>query len=277
MNNKVILLCLSVFIFFSCKNPSQSSQTSLDTLSKIRNTKELNVGYFIFEPTIMLQGKDSLHGVFVEMIEKIALSIHPQVKVKYHPTTLATFHTDLAAHKFDLCIGATFATPKRASKVAFTNPLFYCGYTGVAKVSRANDFKSWSDLDNGITKVSVLQGSAIADYVASEFENQKSISKYPGADLTVPLAAVSSGQVDVGLMNQITVKTFLREHPNLIEILSTSPVATTYFSWSLRPNDFLFLNFLNTSIDYYKNSGEMSKIEEKYGIPLMHLKQEFNF
>ena len=122
-------------LFTGCSNNSRTNDANIaSTLQKIMTTNELHVGYFIFEPTIMKDPKtDSLNGVFIDMIQIIAKSINPETRIIYHPTTLSTFHTELASGQFDICIGATFATPKRASVVAFSHPLFYCGYTGVTK------------------------------------------------------------------------------------------------------------------------------------------------
>ena len=78
-------------------------------------------------------------------------------------------------------------------------------------------------------------------------------------------------------MNQITVFTFLREHPELIEVMASEPKATTYFSWAVKQNDLVWLNYINTCIDYMINSGEMVNYEQKYGVPLMHTKLEFYF
>jgi len=271
-------LCVIAIIFNSCTNNSNDfSEKKENTFEKIQRTKELHVGYFIFEPTITKNKDDKLEGVFIELIEKIAKSINPDTKIIYHPTTLSTFHTDLNTNQFDLCIGATFATPKRASIVSFSKPLFYCGYTGVTSLKNKNKFLTWNDVDKPNIKIAVLQGSAIADLVSADFTNKDNIKYFPGSDLTIPLAAVSSDQADVGLMNQITVFTYLREHPELTEIMGENPLATTYFSWAFRLDDEVWRNYINTCIDYFINTGEMYKIEKKYNVPMMHIKNEFYF
>ena len=280
-----LILVIFLLVVLSCNNTKQTdgkvtsnNNISQNTMEKVIESKELHVGYFIFEPTILKNPQtDSLEGVFIDMIEKIAKSISPNVKVIYHPTTLATFHTELNSNQFDICIGATFATPKRASIVAFTHPLFYCGYTGVTLKNNKEKFKSWASIDSPSVKIAVLQGSAIADLIKSEFKSQNNIKSFPGADATIPLAAVGSNQADVGLMNQITVFTYLREHPELVEIMGDKPLATTYFSWSVRHNDIQWLNYINICIDYLINTGEMYSYEKKYSVPLMHPKVDFYF
>ena len=127
----------------------------------------------------------------------------------------------------------------------------------------------------GLT-VAVKQGSAIDDFVRENFENAE-IVRLQGDDLTLPLAAVSAGQADVGLMNQLTVFTYLREHKELKEVLADRPIVPTNFSWAVRQNDQRWLNFLNTCIQYYINTGDMYKWESVYDIPLMHKNEQLVF
>lgn len=280
----LIGVLLGVVLFPACRAPqtagpgarntAEDARVS-DTFTKVRQMKKLNVGYFLFEPTIM-EDKDSgrLKGVFIDMIEAIGKSL--DAEIVYNKVDLANFAAGLQSHQYDVSIGATFATPQRATAVLFTNPLFYAGYTGVAKKGKGAAYQKWQDLDKTGLRVAVKQGSAIDDFVRENFTRAEVI-RLTGPDLTLPLAAVSATQADVGLMNQVTVLTYLREHPELEEVIPRTPVAPTYFSWAVRPDDLRWLLFLNTCIDYYLNSGSFSYWESKYGIPLMHPQQRLGF
>ncbi|MCL4198383.1 MAG: transporter substrate-binding domain-containing protein [Phycisphaerales bacterium] len=258
-----------------CERQTTPGTTQADTLAKVRQSKELHVGYFLFEPTIMEdRSTGELKGVFIDMIESIGKALG--AKVVYHKVDLANFAAGLQSHQFDLSIGATFATPQRATAVAFTNGLFYCGYTGVVKKGDAARFSTWQDLDKAGLRVAVKQGSAIDDFVRVNFRNAD-VVRLEGPDLTLPLAAVSAGQADVGLMNQLTVFTYLRAHPELDEVLARTPIASTYFSWAIRQEDENWLRFINTCIDYYQNTGDFFYWTSKYGVPLMHRKAELEF
>lgn len=268
------LVLVASQLFTSCHPSSRSGVQNAqeDTLSKIRRTKEMHVGYFLFEPTIKEDNAGNRSGVFIDLIEKIANSL--DAKVVYHKVDLAQFAAGLQSDQYDVSIGATFATPQRATAVLFTNPIFYSGYTGVVpKDSRLNP-TTWQELDRPGLKIAVKQGSAIDDFVRNYFTKAE-IIRLSGPDLTLPLAAVSSGQADVGLMNSITVFTYLREHQELHGILIGNSIAPTYFSWAVRPNDLRWCSFLNTCIDYYKNTGDLIEWERKYGVPLEHLRQDF--
>jgi ABC-type amino acid transport substrate-binding protein len=256
--------------------PSQGpSVRATGTMDQIRSKHTLNVGYFVFEPTIMEEpNTHKLSGVFVDMIESIAKAM--DVSLSYHKVDLANFAAGLQSHQYDLSIGATFATPQRAVAVLFTRPIFYAGYTGVVPKGKAKGFPTWQSMDRAGLRVAVKQGSAIDDFVRDNFKHAQ-IVRLAGADLNLPLTAVSSGQADVGLMNQLTVFTYLRSHPELEEVLSTNSVAPTYFSWAVRPDDSRWRDYLNTCIDYLENTGDTYRFESKYGIPLLHAKQQLVF
>lgn len=256
-------------------NPGGSERASApNTLEKVRQSGELHVGYFLFEPTIVQADSGKLRGVFIDMVEAIGSALN--ARVVYHQVDLANFAAGLQSRQYDLSIGATFATPQRAAAVAFTRPIFYAGYTGVVPRGRAGQYQRWQDLDRSGLRVAVKQGSAIDDFVRQNFRSAE-VVRLTGPDLSLPLAAVSSGQADVGLMNQLTVFTYLREHPELEEVLSRAPVATTNFSWAVRQDDQQWLNYLDTCIEYFINTGDLYRWESQYGIPLMHMEQRLVF
>ena len=269
----VISIC-AILVLGGCNNENTTQTSQISSLDRVRETGELHVSYFLFEPTIVETEDGELAGVFIDLVEAIAESLN--ARVIYHDVDLANFVAGLQSRQYDLSIGATFATPQRATAVAFTRPIFYAGYTGVIQKGQANQYQTWQDLDRSDLRVAVKQGSAIDDFVRINFQAADVVT-LAGPDLTLPLAAVSAGQADVGLMNQLTVFTYLREHPELEEVLSTNPVATTYFSWAVRQDDQQWLNFLNTSIDYFINTGDLYYWESKHGIPLMHVDQQFVF
>lgn len=267
----VLTLALGAALLGAC-NPSTSAPSGPveSTLDRVRQTGKLNVGYFIFEPTIMQGQDDKLRGVFIDLVEAVGTALGAQVV--YHQVDLANFAAGLQSRQYDVSIGATFATPQRATAVAFTRPIFYAGYTGVVQRGQASQFRRWQDMDRADLRVAVKQGSAIDDFVRQQFRHAE-IVRLTGPDLTLPLAAVSSGQADVGLMNQLTVYTYLRAHPELEEVLSANPVVPTNFSWAVRQDDQRWLNYLNTCIEYFVNTGDMYRWESQYGIPLMHVEQ----
>lgn len=264
------------FLAGCAREGSQATSQEKSILDKVQSAGVLRVGYFIFEPTTMHDKNGKPYGVFVDMVEQIAKDL--RWKVEYKQIDLKNFAAALQSGDFDLSIGATFASPNRASGVAFTHPIFYLGYTGIAASDKAARFRTWADLDQSGVRVAVKQGSAIGDYVRRNFTKATIIALEEPA-LSAPLAAVP-GQADVGLMNQVTVHSYLRDNPkaNVKEILADQPVEFTGVSWAVRQGDPKWLEFVNTAINYLEDTGRTQKWEKKYKIPyLYHEQRQFQF
>jgi polar amino acid transport system substrate-binding protein len=268
---------LGLIITGGCsKDAAKTSVQDKSVLDKVQSTGVLRVGYFLFEPAVMHDKDGKPYGFFVDMVEQIAKEL--KWKVEYKQVDLKNFAASLQAGDFDLSLGATFASPNRASGVAFANSIFYLGYTGVTTPDKVGKFKTWADLDQPGIKVAVKQGSAIGDYVRRNF-TKATIVALEESSLSAPLAAVP-GQADVGLMNQITVYTYLRDNPksSLKEILADQPVEFTGVSWAVRQGDPKWLEFVNTSVKYLEDTGRTQEWEKKYKIPyLYHEKRNFKF
>lgn len=207
-----------------------------------------------------------VYGTYIEAIKEIANDMG--VKLTLTEVDLAQFAAGLKNDQYDVSVGPTFRTITRAKAVAFTETIYYLGYDGVTKKGRAHEFKSETDIDKKGVKVAVKEGSAIHTYVKRAYKNAEVIV-LSGTDLSLPLQAVSSGQADVGLMNEHTVEYYARANPAVEIILGDNPVQVVGMSWAVRPNDHRWLQFLNTSIEALVSTGQMASWERRiYGKPL---------
>lgn len=278
-----MLGCLIALLATSCNQKAQQTtsdtkeqQQQAGTFDRVQKTGVLRVGYFLMEPMIMRDKDGKLNGIFVDVVEQMAKDL--RWKVEYLQVDLKNFAAALEAGQFDLSIGPTFSSPSRAAGVSFTQPIFYLGYTGVTTPDKVEKFKTWKDLNQPGVKVAVKQGSAIADYVTRVFKRAQIVSLDEPA-LSSPLAAVPA-QADVGLMNQVTVFTFLRDNPqaNLKEILADNPVEFTGVCWAVKPGDSRWLEFVNTALKHYEDTSRIADWEKQYKIPyLYHEKRSFQF
>ena len=276
----LILGCLAMTLLVTGCNPPQApavaTQQQEGTFERVQKAGVLRVGYFLMEPMIMRDKDEKLSGEFIDIVEQIAKDM--RWKVEYKQVDLKNFAAAIQAGEFDLSIGPTFSSPSRASGASFTRPIMYLGYTGVTTTDKVDKFKNWSDLDQPGVRVAVKQGSAIGDYVTRVFKSAQIISLEQPA-LSAPLAAVPA-QADVGLMNQVTVFTFLRDNPQsgLKEILANDPVEFTGVCWAVKPGDSRWLEFVNTALKHYEDTGRIAAWEKQYKIPyLYHEKRSFQF
>jgi ABC-type amino acid transport substrate-binding protein len=207
-----------------------------------------------------------VHGTFIEAIKAIAQEMG--VKLTLSEVDLAKFAAGLQNDQYDVSVGPTFRTITRAKAVAFTDTIFYLGYDGVTKKGRGGEFKRESDVDRQGLRIAVKEGSAIHTYAKRNFKNAEVIV-LSGTDLSLPLQAVSSGQADVGLMNEHTVEYYARANKDVEIVLAENPIQVVGMSWAVRPNDYRWLQFLNTSIEALVSTGQMAAWERRiYGKPL---------
>lgn len=235
-----------------------------DTLDEVLRRGELRAGYFVEPPAVMKDANSGdLRGSFVDAIREIASEMG--VRVVFVEVDLAQFASGLQSRLYDVCIGPTFRTIPRAKAVAFTNTIFYLGYDGVVKQGKSQDFTRESDIDRPGIRVAVKAGSAIDSYVRTRFTRAKPIV-LSGTDLTLPLQAVSSGQADIGLMNEHTVEYYARGHDDVAIVLKANPIQVVGMAWAVRPDDQKWLNFLNTSLEALIATGQMAGWEKReYG------------
>ena len=275
----VLIACLWLMLLVGCNpQPQQSPSASQQqgAFDRVQRTGVIRAGYFLMEPMIMRDQNGKLTGTFVDIVEQIAKDM--RWKVEYKQVDLKNFAAAIEAGEFDISVGPTFSSPSRASGASFTRPILYLGYTGITTADKVDRFKTWADLDQPGVRVAVKQGSAIGDYVTRVFKKAQIISLEQPA-LSAPLAAVPA-QADVGLMNQVTVFTFLRDNPqaNLREILVDNPVEFTGVCWAVKPSDSRWLEFVNTALKHYEDTGRIAAWEKQYKIPyLYHEKRSFQF
>ena len=261
-------LLLAVALLTGCRpTAGPSGGQGRDTLETVLARGELRAGYFIEPPAVTKDpNTGELHGTFVELIKAIAKDLG--VKVTFVEVDLAKFAAGLENDSYDVSIGPTFRTIKRARAVDFTETIFYLGYDGVTKKGRAGEFRTESDVDRKGVKVAVKDGSAIHSYAKDHFTHAELIV-LSGMDFSLPLQAVSSGQADVGLMNEHTVEYYLRSNADVEVVLKDNPIEVLGMSWAVRPGDCRWVHFLNTSLEALISTGQMAKWErEIYGTVL---------
>lgn len=192
------------------------------------------------------------------------------MKVTWVETTLQNFSAGLNADKFDFCVGPTFVTIPRATAVAFTQPVNYVGNSGIISRTSKINFKNFLDFNKENITVAVLQCQALESYCKKNLPKAKLLS-LQGGDLTAPLAAVSSGNADIGLINNITITQYAKAH-NEVKVIfgGDDQFEILPLSWTTRKNDIELLNFLNSSIIYLKSTNRLRLYQQKYEIPLLY-------
>ncbi len=264
---RVLVLVLVIPAFTTgCKDSSPLEGTPQDTLSRILERGEMRVGFLVWGPCIMQDAQTrELSGIYVDMVVQIARALN--VEISWQETTLAAFAADLQTRRFDFSVGPTFMTIPRAAAVSFTQPVAYSGNSGVVRTNSPFRPQTIVDLNAEDLKIAVLQGQAVGEYCQRNLPDAD-LLVLSGDDLTAPLAAVSSGRADIGLMNSVTVSEYSKQHPEVTAVLmGAQQIETLPLAWAVKHGD---TSLLNASIDYLRSTGRLAAYQKSYESPLLY-------
>ncbi|AHF79380.1 Putative ABC-type amino acid transporter, periplasmic binding protein (plasmid) [Sodalis praecaptivus] len=251
------LILVASSLMLATATPAQAA----GELAKTTSSGELRIGYIPSPPgTTKDPVSGEVTGFYVDMIKAIAAQMN--VKPVFVETTWGNFVAGLQSNQFDLSIGATFATVKRAMAVDFTQPLFYLGSVAVVKTDDTR-FKSLSDMNKPEIKIAVVQGTAAEDFVRRTLPLAK-LTSLSGGNLTAGFMEVASGRADASFEDAFTASQFVKQQPSTKVLFADKPVFFLPIAWTVKKGDTELQSVLNIGLRDLILSGQMNTIVGKY-------------
>jgi ABC-type amino acid transport substrate-binding protein len=262
-------LCLSSFgIILSCQSRVNSPTQSVDdTLAKILREKKLRVGYITYPPTAFRDpSTGQMRGHFVDTLREITKQLDPSIEIQFEETTWTDFMAALNAGRIDLSISGTFTSVPRAKNVAFTRPLVYLGRSAIIRKgdTRFSPDKGPLQFDRADLKIGVVDGEGSHEFAKTYFTHLSKLVVFSGTDLQQCLAAVSAGQVDVGMSDAMETERYAKVHPEVTDLFAANPYDITPVGWAVRPSDMIWKNFLDTALGSLESQGRLAAFEKAY-------------
>jgi len=274
----VLLLTILATLPGCGKQRDERASENLSTLSRIQKDHAIHVAFIDYPPAVFRDtGDREVKGHFADTIEEIIHQLDPEIRIVYEETTWADFTAALNTHRVDLSIAPTFATIPRAKLVSFTRPLVYLGQSAIV---RADDkrFQASSgpmQFDREDLKIGVVEGEASHEFVKANFKHLQSVVVFSGGDLSQCLAAVSAGQVDVGMSDALETAKYSHAHKDVIDLFGQQPYNLTPIAWAVRQDDYAWRDFLNTALETLQVHGKLAQFETRYGFSWMHEVREY--
>lgn len=247
------------------QGPTTTTIGTTSTLSQIQKTKILRIGYEGYPPyTIKDPASGKLSGYSVDMAQHIAQEA--SWTIEWVQTGPDTKIPDLEAGRFDVMVEPIFRTIARATKVTFTRPYAYFGYAaGIVKKGEKR-FQKIEDLNKSNVTVAVRLGYTDQTYADENLPlaNRKAMNVN---DIGQIFLDVIAGNSDIALADVEQVKAFAKEHSNQVDALFVNnPPALVPAGFMLRQGDFVFYNFLGSSIDYLESNGILDQLDKQYSV-----------
>lgn len=238
------------------------AQSPGGAMDRIMSEKKFKIGYIPSPPsTIKDPASGELKGFGVDAMRYICTTLN--VEPVFVETTWANFVSGLNSSQFDVCIAGTFATILRAGAVQFTRPIWYLGYSAVAKKGDTR-FAKPADLNKEGIKIALIQGGASVEYAKENWPKAERVLLSTG-NLTAPFIEVAAGRVDVGVEDAWQARRFCAAQPGVTDLFGKTPYNVLPINWSVKRGNQDLVEFMNIAIDFLMTTGRWEKMSEPYG------------
>jgi polar amino acid transport system substrate-binding protein len=233
------------------------------TLQEILSAKKIRLGTLPYPPMTQIDSRTGkLSGIWADgpkfLFEQLGL------EVEFVETKWATFASGLQSNQFDVFVGGSFATPKRAAAVDFSRPVMFMGHSIAVRKENEGKYKTMADIDQpGVTIATVL-GSSGHEYTREHFK-RATIRALDTGDLTAGALEVLAGRADAALQDSFKIGQVVGLHPTrLVDLFANHPFHVLFVSYTVAKGNRELLQLINTSLDWMDSTGKWQELAAPY-------------
>lgn len=261
-------LFLDGCLWFVCLFCLVACSAQTDTMEAIQRRGALYIGLDPSYPPFAALAPDGvLYGLDVDLGRALTQRLFPERKgdvggVKAHFVFLGydgLYHA-LEVGEVDILISALVIDPGRMDKVAYSDSYFDAGLVLIVQLKDKDEIREVRD----------LVGRSVAVEYATEAEVEARRWSRRLGDLAIQpvltaedaLTLVLSGAAQAALVDGISARLFLREHPGLF--LVPEPVSSEACAVALRIEDRALLRAVNAALEDLAADGELEEILDRW-------------
>lgn len=240
-----------------------TSRAHAATAKEIQDSKKIRMGVIPYPPMTVRDPKtDKFSGLWVDgptyMYQQMGL------EVELVETKWSTFASGLQSDQFDVFVGGSFATPRRAMAIDFSRPVMYMGHSASIHKRDAAKYKTMRDLDKkGITVATIL-GSSGHEYLRQNFKNAK-IRTLDTGDLTAGSLEVLAGRADAAVQDAFKIAQMVTQHPDqLVDLAGATPFYVLPLAYAVAKGNAELLQMTNTALEWMESAGKWQEMAEPY-------------
>ncbi|MDB5823608.1 MAG: amino acid transporter substrate-binding protein [Herminiimonas sp.] len=257
----------AIFLTASCL--LATSGVHADTLSKIRSTKTIVVGYQEGSVPFSFIDDNSKKpvGYAVELCQKFVDAVQkelklPSLEVVYLPVNSSNRIPAIVDGKADIECGTTTNTPDRRKQVAFTIPHFVAAAKMLVKTD--SNIKNWNDLRG--KKVVITKGAVQYKVVKDRNETTGlNMTIVDGRDHMESFRMLERGEVAAFPMGDVVLYGLRAKakDPAAFQIVG-DPLSAEPYASMFRKDDPAFKTVIDTEMARLMTSGELTKLYDKW-------------
>lgn len=232
-----------------------------DSWAQIQEEGVLRIGVDPTFPPFVKATDDTVKGIDIDLGRALAreLGLEP----RFSHFGYDGLYDALITGQVDVLISALVIVPERTQDIAYTTPYFDAGlYLFIPGNGEASQ------------EVDLLGGSSIAVELGSlghveALDWQKQVvdlKVLPYADIAEALTAAADGEADAALVDYVSGRLFLRDHPVGRNALNYRPIedASEPYAMAVRIEDEILLAELNAALGRLAASNQLTAIIEKH-------------
>jgi len=225
-----------------------------DTLQEVQERGLLYIGLDpSYPPFGALAPDGGLYGLDVDLGRELAGRL--EVEANFVLFGYDGLYDALAVGEVDVLISAVVVDPGRMDDVAYSAPYLNAGLVLVVPAGGEQ-----------IVEMRSLTGRTVAvEYAAEGDVEARRWARRLGDLTTLPLttaddamAAVLSGAADAALVNGISARLYLRDHPGLV--LAPEPVTSEPYAMAVRADDRSLLHAINDALEAMAADGTLDAL-----------------
>jgi len=236
---------------------AMNAAASAATVQDIVKRGNVTIGVLVGSPPIGFQDENgNLAGYDVDVANYLGKLLG--VTVNLVPVTSPNRVAELVAGKVDFMVATLNPLPDRAMSVAFTIP--YEGFKAVMVEKATDNYKTYDDLKG--KKIGLTRGSN-NEGILGKYVDKVGFQMVRFDDDSTVLQALATGQIDAAAEPDATIYPLLKSRPDM-GLKVAFDMALSANSIAVRLDDTNLLQWLNTAINFMKQSGDLNAISQKW-------------
>ncbi|MBV8633706.1 MAG: amino acid ABC transporter substrate-binding protein [Burkholderiaceae bacterium] len=240
-----------------------SGFAAADTLSKIRETQTITLGYRETPPFSFTAENKQVTGYSIDVCLRVAEAVKkelklPSLKIAYVPVDTTTRFTSVIDGTVDIECGSTTNNAERRKRVAFTISHFFSSVRMIVKQS--SGIHNWADLKD--RTLASTHNTTTIDLINAR-NNVRSLNLHilEGKDDRESFGYVESGKADAFAKDDVQLYSFrsLAKQPDDFVIVG-EPLSVEPYSIMFRKDDPEFKKLVDHEVTRLITEGEMQKI-----------------
>jgi polar amino acid transport system substrate-binding protein len=179
--------------------------------------------------------------------------------IRFQQYEFASLVSGLERGDFDFAMNGLEITAERKSKVRFSKPYYVYKQQFVVQASEQR-FQTLNDCQGRADVVIGTLEGTVAERLLDQFGIPKKI--YPGA--VEPYGDLALGRIDGVFLDLPIALYYAHNHPKLK--FAGPAIAPGYYAIAFRPRDEALASAVNNALDRLRQSGDLRRIYEKWGL-----------